>query len=321
MNKLNESNKTIVIGAGMSGLLYGALHSKVTIYDKNDPIMENHKALFRCKTNKISLRLDIPFVSAQVQKAIWFQDNEVQPSPRFTHLYSQKVTGKISDRSIQNIDFSQRFIAPNDFFFELQKKVISSYDNKLIYNAKIDISMLKILIGMGCNIISTIPMPIMLDMLDVKYNIDFSFQPIYINKIPLKKCNSYCTIYYPDPSLSTYRASITGDFLIIESIDKLTQDELYKICDSFGIIYTRQFDNHIKNHMQEVGKIEEIDENFRKNIITQLTLKHNIYSLGRLATWRPKVVLDEVYEDIYHIDRMLDSGQYDILKYKQNSKQ
>jgi hypothetical protein len=119
--------------------------------------------------------------------------------------------------------------------------------------------------------------------------------------------------------MNTYRASITGNTLITEGIgETLSAKELNEVCNSLGIFFTRKMMNHIRNSKQEYGKIIPIDNKKREHFITDLTIKHNIYSLGRFATWRPKVMLDDVLSDIYQIRKMIQGGKYATLKYNQN---
>ncbi len=297
----------IIIGAGLSGLLCGALNPCSIIYESGPKRESEHKALFRCKTGQIGKVLGIDFKKVNVHKAIWFEDKEVQPSPRLAHMYSRKVTGKITGRSILNIDPCIRYIPPADFVDQLISRC----------NIKWDYAWTAPILGEE-NIVSTIPMPRILELLKYEQECGFDAMPIYVNRIPIKNCNSYCTVYYPDPLLNSYRASITGDTLIVEGMGKLMDKELNQICDSLGIDFSRTMMNHVFNHVQKLGKIIPIDNTLREKAITDMTLNYNVYSLGRFATWRPKVMLDDVLEDIYHIRKLIQGGKYAALKHQQN---
>lgn len=299
----------IIIGAGLSGLLCGALNPGSIIYEAGPKRESEHKALFRCKTGQIGKVLGIDFKKVNVHKAIWFEDKEIQPSPRLAHMYSRKVTGKITGRSILNIDSCVRYIPPADFMYQLISRCHVEYNRHAEYS---DIGYRK------DPIISTIPMPRMLELLKYEQECGFDARSIYVNRIPIKNCDSYCTVYYPDPLMNSYRASITGDTLIVEGMGKLMDKELNQICDSLGIDFSRTMMNHVFNHVQKLGKITPIDNTLREKAITDMTLNHNVYSLGRFATWRPKVMLDDVLEDIYHIRKLIQGGNYAALKHQQN---
>lgn len=297
----------IIIGAGLSGLLCGALNHGSVIYESGPKRESDHKALFRCKKPDIGKVLGIPFKKVSVSKGIWFQGEEVEPSIRIAHMYSRKVTGKVTGRSILDLSPGIRYIPPDDFAKRLQDRC------KINWNTKWSAPFLN-----KRPIVSTIPMQHMAEMIGVNIDDFFGFRPIYANQIHIKNCDSYCTMYYPDPEMNTYRASITGDILITEGVGELSQKELYAICDSLGINFTRQMMNNVVNYKQRLGKITPINNRIREEFITRMTIGHGIYSLGRFATWRPKVMLDDVLEDIYHIRRLIEGGKYCALNHKQN---
>ena len=139
----------IIIGAGLSGLLCGALNPGSIIYEAGEK-KQNHKALFRCKTDQIGKVLGIPFKKVYVQKSIWLDETEVHSTPRIAHMYSQKVAGKISGRSITNIEPGIRYIPPDDFYEQLVAKC------KISYNSKVGMENIK---PHHTPVISTIPNP------------------------------------------------------------------------------------------------------------------------------------------------------------------
>ena len=52
-------------------------------------------------------------------------------------------------------------------------------------------------------------------------------------------------------------------------------------------------------------KIAPIPERDRQEILMHLTQEHNIYSLGRFATWRPGLLLDDIVQDVRRIQSMI----------------
>lgn len=295
-----------IIGAGMAGLLCGALNPGSTIYEAGpERTTSNHKALFRCKTGEIGRLLGIPFEEVEVHKAIWLDGKEVEPTPRIAHMYSKKVSGTISARSIFDTKTCTRYIPPEDFMFQIADRCDIEYNSKF-YGFED---------GWSVPIISTVPM----DKLGL--DIVFDKKPIYTTQIKLRNCNSNCTIYYPDLSYGTYRASIVGDILICESIESETSNkEDFMILKSLGLVDEDVEEFILEDHKQPYGKIIPIDEKKRKEHIINFTLKNNIYSLGRFATWRPKVMLDDVLEDIFVIRRLIQGGRYASLNHEQGEK-
>jgi hypothetical protein len=57
-----------------------------------------------------------------------------------------------------------------------------------------------------------------------------------------------------------------------------------------------------------------IDDALRKQLLFRLTHEHNVFSLGRFATWR-NILLDDVVDDIVQVKRLLKSGSaYDVRR-------
>ncbi len=146
----------------------------------------------------------------------------------------------------------------------------------------------------------------------------FAYKSIVVDRYRIIGCDVYQTIYFPQDSTPIYRASISGDMLIIERIDEydhergFTQYEhdqgLDLVCRAFGIIGELE-PIHV-NHRQQFGKIVAIDNDWRRKAILDLSVQHGIYSLGRFACWR-NILLDDVYNDLFVIRRLLKSSHYE----------
>lgn len=300
----------IIIGAGMSGLLCGALNPGSIIYEAGPERESDHKALFRCKSDQIGKVLGIPFKKVEVYKSIWLDSTEVHSTPRIAHMYSQKVAGKISGRSITNIESGPRYIPPDDFIDQLKARCYIKYDTKWPGRSA------------DAPTVSTMPlfrMMNMVDLFDIKMAMPlFESKPIYVTRVEIPNCDSYCTIYYPDHNFLAYRASLTGNILTIEGMKPILVPDVEEVLKSFGIFDNFSINQVDWNHKQTMGKITPIDNKIREKAITEMTLKYGIYSLGRFATWRPKVMLDDVLEDIWHINRLIQGGNYAALNHKQS---
>lgn len=296
----------IIVGAGITGLLAGILNPNSIIYESNADKESNHKAVFRCKSEKISKLLGIPFKKVVVRKAIWLDGKEVNPTPRIAHMYSHKVTGIVTARSIFNIQSGIRFIPPNNFIEQLKMRCNIQYNFNFDFNK----------VNGSTPIISTIPMNIIVQNFNIQTP-NFVYCPVFVNRFHLQNCDTNCTIYYPSTDLSVYRASIVGDILITEGRKELnSQTDLDIICESLGIKSIAAYEKENVNFKQKYGKITKLETQVRKKIILNLTLKHNIYSLGRFATWRPTVMFDDILNDIYVIKQLILEGKYEALKYK-----
>jgi len=304
----------IILGAGMAGCLAGALNPKANILEAANEIPNHHKAVLRFRDDKISCALGIDFKPVTVRKAIWYESSEVPPAPRWSNLYSQKVTGKILDRSINNLDAVTRYIAPSDFHLMLGEmchgriefnSIVSEITPLVIKTKDQQVTMRS-----DQKIISTMPMPILLKAIGIDFDQDFSHAPINVTRFEIEDCDVHQTIYYPDHDLSVYRATLTGNQLIIESVGDIEDNDIYAVGMSLGLRAKDFCDIEGKKTEQQYGKIAPISDAWRKNAIYKLSSDFNIYSLGRFAIWK-NILLDDVYDDIYKVRRLMNKGLYD----------
>ena len=293
-----------IIGAGLSGCIAGLIFGDAEILEKNKGMRTNHQGLLRFRSNRLSELTGIPFKKIEITKSIWDGENFSQPNPKLVNLYSQKVTGHIIDRSISNIDPGVRYIAPQDFHEQLQYQL----RNRLHYGCDINMGD----IGMD-PVISTIPLGTTLSQLAGYEDIvpELVHSKIHITKYIIPDCDIYQTIYFPMNSTLVYRASLTGEMLIIESLHNPTPMEIDNILCLFGI--NCWVDEPVYSGNQSFGKIVPLDDTKRKRLLYHLSHNNNIWSLGRYACWR-NILLDDVLEDAYHIRRMINQEIYDIRK-------
>ena len=287
-----------IIGAGLSGLLAGALIPGAKIYEQQQSLPNNHGAILRFRTDKISKALNIPFKKVRVTKAIWSEVmyGYAEPTPRVKNMYSKKVTGKYGQRSIDNIDPCYRYIAPDDFIAQLAERCEISFG--VSFPGEVPAG----------TCISTIPLPVMMDSMKIKADIKFTRVQIWSSIYEFDNIDLYQTIYFPDANTHVYRASFTGNKLIIESVasPRYGGDEPDMVRNAFGID-DDWTSCEVKN--QKYGKIVEIDTHIRHSLIQQLSTKHGIYSLGRYATWR-NILLDDVFDDIHVIKDLIHKDSY-----------
>jgi hypothetical protein len=309
----------IIFGAGLAGCIAGIMNADATILEGSSEHRPNHQALLRFRSPIVSEVTGVPFEKVHVQKAIWFEGKERDPSPRFTALYSRKVTGGVSRRSIYNIDDEVRYIAPRDFHTILIRRLL----NRLIFDFKVQAVGVTGVVGENDRyqpreakepIITTLPLPTMALITGYSSILEeFSGErskPIEVYRSTIPGCNIHTTVYYPQFDSPVYRSSITGDQLIIEAMRPLRHNDLNMVESAMGIVLDKE---SLKHYQQPIGKLTPIDDQQRRNFIFNLTTKHNIFSLGRFATWR-NILLDDVVHDIYQINRLSQDDHYQLLK-------
>lgn len=294
----------IILGAGMAGCLAGVLDPKAIILEAAQEPTATHRAVLRFREDKISKVTGIPFRPVMVRKAIWMDGREVEPTPRICNLYSQKVTGKILDRSIRSIEPVQRFVAPDDFHLQL----VDQCRARIKYNSPVEaIGKKQVRIKNGVversqdePILSTIPMPLLAAMLGIQHREKFDFQPITVNRYKVPGADVFQTIYFPSGETPVYRATMTGDDLIVESVAAIATP--LEVCEAFGISHS--YLRPVSENIQKYGKIAPIDDRMRKHMMFTASADFRVYSLGRFACWR-NILLDDVYEDFFKIKRMI----------------
>jgi hypothetical protein len=281
-----------VIGAGMSGLLAANMlrRHNITVYEKQEGLPNNHHAVLRFRTPEVGNVLGIPFRKVNMIKTYVPSGNVVSD----TLTYSKKVTGKyLSDRSITSgTTIAERYIAPPNLIEQMAKNVNVEF-NMYDFDAE----------GPKHPTISTIPMPILMALLQYPNKIKFDNFPGSVLSATIENCDAYVSVLFPGQNRFS-RATITGDQLIVEfpNLKRINPNsfELNRIVWELGIAAAKIKDIQFKK--QEYFKITEIDEAERKKFQRWATVHHNIFSLGRYATWRPKLLLDDLIQDVKKIE-------------------
>jgi hypothetical protein len=307
----------IVIGAGLSGLIAASMmrDSCECIIEQQESLPNNHSALLRFKTSVVGDAVGIPFRKVKVMKAVDRWSNPVADALN----YSMKATGKAELRSVTTAagEVEERFIAPDDFISRLGKQVGSL----IAYGSSPD-ELLKQPKDRRPAIISTIPMPSL--MMALGWGDAPMFKSVGGDVItcdlPPNDINACVTVYVPSPHKLPYRVSVTESRLIIEISDCTTgiglsgaavEDAITEALHVLGLSHLKTFvfQNHTHKRMK-YAKITPIDERVRKRFIMWASAEHGVFSLGRFATWRPGLLLDDLVNDVRVIQRIArDSGE------------
>lgn len=289
-----------IIGAGLAGLIAGSSYQNASILE---PMSETkkHTALLRFRSPDIGDAVGIPFKKVKVYKGIWDGDRHINLNPRAINIYSLKVANNCSYRSIIHQEAEYRWIAPDDF----QERLIDMCQHRIEYNSEIDWTS-------GEPTISTIPLTVLAGKLGWKLpTTSGSINMIYVTTCIVDNCDVYVTNYNVNPNSSIYRSSLTGNKLIIESMQPIRDDHLFNVFQSLGIQDAVIHDFNMNQNVSN-GKLIPIDESTRRGLILRATMDYNIYSLGRFAIWK-NIVLDEVYQDLLKIKKFMNSP-YDFVR-------
>lgn len=301
-----------IVGAGMAGLLAAAILREEcsSVIEAQVELPNNHSALLRFRSSVVGDTLNIPFRPVQVIKAVHSIGNPVADAVS----YSIKTNGTATLRSLITAKGEQetRYIAPEDFLVRLRSKVAVPVQFGQNWTPGKD----------SIPTISTLPMPLLMALLGYKNESAFVSVPGYVTTARLRDVDLCATVYIPNANELAYRASITGDRLIVEyafpgkselaaalamrhlsDYPKNKQDHLHWVLSLFGMGADRIVGvPEVK--AQRYAKILPVSDDARKRFMLWATEHHNIYSFGRFATWRPALLMDDLIKDLRVIQRL-----------------
>jgi hypothetical protein len=299
----------IVVGAGLSGLVAAHAFPHARIVEAAPAPRQTHAALLRFRSEVVANLIGVEFRRVRVHKGIWFGGRFHAPDIRLANWYALKTIDHISDRSIWDIDTVDRFIAPESLYEDLVGKLAT----RIQWGYRVEnFAHLRSSLGMAEDvpILSTMPMVFALRAAGIDHAaMTFSRAPIAVRRVRLANCDVFQTVYFPDPEVSTYRASITGSLLTMEGTtnEQFHGDaELDAVLRAFG---DPKVVEALPNHTQHYGKIAPIDEHKRKSAMFQLTYGHRVYSIGRYGVWK-NILLDDVIQDLAVVRKLITAANF-----------
>lgn len=314
---MSNKRELRIYGAGIAGLLAGNIFQQAKIYEAGDASQAQHKAVLRFRSDAVGKAVGIDFRKVTVHKGLWYEGEFVSPNIQLANFYSAKVIGRLADRSIWNLQPVERYIAPEDFVAQLAERC----GDRVQWNTPL---MADDIFGAPPEVdaISTLPMSVVAQMFNNRYFVDpttdtiapsFHYAPIVVKRgRVLGDCDVFQTVYFPSRNTTMYRATITGDLLIVEFMgEPESQNWKLDVGKAFGLLQSSI--EWTESAKQRFGKIAPIDDAWRRHFQLRLSLEHRIFSLGRFGTWR-NLLLDDVLQDIGVIKRLMNSTRYDQIK-------
>jgi hypothetical protein len=286
----------MIIGAGLAGLLAAHAWPRAKVAERMRAPTATHAAVLRFRSDVCAQITGVPFRRVRVHKGLWSEGRFSQPTVRLANLYARKVAGALggplADRSVWNLQAADRWVAPSNLYERWVEGV----------GARIE---------WGCDAapaadtVSTAPLPATLAALGVPVpeGMEFRRAPIYVQRWRMNT-DLFQTVYFPDEETGLYRASITGDTLIAESMDAAGAD-VALLERVFGVPRGDALGAVEQRH----GKIVPLQDGPRRVLLRRVTADHGVWSLGRFATWR-NVLLDDVAHDITVIKQVSSDDAY-----------
>lgn len=294
----------IIIGAGLAGLLAGNMLAsrRPLVVEVQASLPNNHSAVLRFRSSVVGDVTSIPFKKVTLVKCVLPWLNPVADAL----AYAFKNTGYYkSDRSVTaGTVVSERFIAPPDLITRLAQRC------EIDLGHAVTTLQLKQWKDDGMPVISTMPMPVLMKLLGYP-EVTFSSAPGYNILAHVRDCDAYVSLVCPDPGLPFSRISLCGNEMIIEcpgfeSMDEVwARTQAHEAAKKLGL--NAEILSNITFKPQKYAKILPIPEEVRRDFIYWASHNHNIFSLGRFATWRPGLLLDDLVKDI----RLIDSWSQD----------
>lgn len=297
------SDRLLIIGAGMAGLLAANMLRKYNpmVLEASNSLPNNHSAVLRFRTNAVADVLGIPFKKVNLIKTTLDWHNPVADSLS----YSFKNMGVYeSDRSLtRGVSSNERWIAPENLIEMMAEGVSIRYGIKYDFKEGRQ------------KVLSTIPMPQLMSATDYprRDNVNFRYSSGVNITARIEDCDAYATVNVPDPNLAFSRVSLTGNKLIVEfprchlselGDDFSVNDHVTAACVILGI--DPDASDEVEVHEQKYQKIAAIDEGERKTFIHWASATKQVaWQLGRFATWRPGLLLDDLIKDVRLIERWM----------------
>lgn len=312
---------TTIVGAGLAGLIAGNLINGASILEVSEAVPNNHSAVLRFRTSIVGDTLDIPFRNVKMIKAMMPWRNAIADQL----AYSYKCTGTATIRSAITADATvqDRWIAPDDLIDQLYKRISKNIGLGVNWTGRDDVRNYP----SDCPIINTMPMPVLMKMLKWEQIPEFKYVHGFNINCTLTNVDAYVSLYVPTNEPFN-RISLTGNKLTIEysypfivegdvanyryQLLGKVNDHINEALEHLGVAWRQTKVTSVELKNQKYSKILPIDDEIRKRFIMWASDKFGIYSLGRYATWRPGLLLDDLINDIRVIKKLIGGkSQYD----------
>lgn len=318
---------THILGAGWAGMLAAEFWPGAEILERDSDartLTGTTGAFIRCRHPNAALILQAPHRTAQVHRCIatvtWDTHTDVQPLD--SALYARKVApgGALAARSINRCTGGaaelRHILLPEDLVAARQRA-----GARVHYDTTPEaVAVALRAASPKAPVVSTLPMHLVLTALTDSFDAPpapelFRGRPCYVLETELARCEQdFCwTVYVPSSFTDIARITITGGRAIVELVPSKSSAEFsaQKIEDAAELALFQLFSVAHKDIKQwrwhQVSKFSATPEYvaWAREVVYLLSVERGIYSLGRAATGRPGVLIDDLYNDCRVINKLM----------------
>ena len=317
------NTKIVVLGNGISAQLFMSYlryhvsknYSCIVLEKQNDIRVDTDDVPFYF--NKIIKDFSDLFVPIMIEMGIYDNGNVIyEGDVELAKKYAVKVLGQYSGNTIQFLEKRKKaYVVKNlngntgrkmVFYHELRN--INSnqtylYDTEVV---RVDVLKKKVYTSNGDEfdyefLISTIPLKDLNQMTSQYPAEDSCFKtcPFTINRFRVEPDDKYQVLYCTDNEVRFSRMAKLNDCIFLESRENIDFNLLTQEERRFVNLIFQPVGSPEKSYINYPGRFKQLEDNIGKQI-QNMYKEQNIFLLGRMATWRFKLV-EDIYDDCKEI--------------------
>jgi uncharacterized ParB-like nuclease family protein len=284
----------VILGGGISGLMMSKRlqDNAHLVIDKGNQIDHSfhlHRPIPELHINPHPAKFSLGVYDGEFHSA---------PTPFHINKYALKIYGKLQPSNILNFHKqSQDMIYPMNKC-ELANALRPNNKNTLQANITAVDPKAKVVKvekdGLETEIrydylVNTLPLPVLLKLLNIVPKEQLSFSPFAVNKISAPSTKLYQMTYCTHAG-GISRITLIDDALYLDTVKEFTTEDDILLHKLYGVTT-----DDIQSSSQ-VFRFDPIDKRTRKELIFFLTQEYDIMLLGRYGSWSFKIAND-VWDD------------------------
>ena len=143
------------------------------------------------------------------------------------------------------------------------------------------------------HMITTVPMPKMLEMLGYEIGDKFKSTTVHVTNYKTENivANWLISLYISDPKFPPYRITVLNNIISMESVKPMTQIEEHIV--KYHLEYYFDYELESKQYYAwETGRIFGLEKKERDEIMNYTFYPKSIYPVGRYGCWNGKLLMD-----------------------------